>query len=176
MDILYRSLVQRLRNEVPDIRWIDLDGGQLEAPDESYPVQFPAAMIDISDVAYQTLHRGNQTALVNITVRLAFDIYEGFHGTAPDLEQAADRLKLINQVQKALHGFNGLILPANRLATSYQDNYFNSLVRHSMAAERRDDGLKIYAMRYQTLMTDPHASRVYTQVQAELDVTELTPE
>jgi len=158
MDTIYRSIVKQLTNEVGDLKWIDLDGGQLEFPDESYPVQFPAAFIDFENIQYQTLQRGMQQGVATITVRVAFDIYEGFHGTAPDLKQAGDRLKLLNEVYRALHRFSGLILPIEQggEVVGYEDSHFSNLLRKSLTTERRDDGLKVYRISFQCAVRDPH--------------------
>ncbi|MBN1340729.1 MAG: hypothetical protein JXA03_15475 [Bacteroidales bacterium] len=158
MDIIYRSIVKQLTDQVSGLNWIDLDGGQLEAPDESYPVQFPAAFIDFENMQYQTLQRGMQQGIATITVRVAFDIYEGFYGTAPDLKQAADRLQLLNDVYKAIHRFSGRILPVevNGEVTGYEDSHFSNLLRQSLTTERRDDGLKVYRITFQCAVRDPH--------------------
>lgn len=159
MDIIYRSLVKRIKMQIPEIRWIDLDGGQLEFLDESYPVQFPAVFIDFRNIQYQQLSRNYQQGTVSIGVRVAFNIYEDFHGDSPDIEQAADRLKLLNKVYVALHGFSGLIL------TDGEDNHYSKLQRQSMQSERRSDGLKVYEITFQCAVRDKQAQPVYVQHQ-----------
>ncbi|MEZ5195093.1 MAG: hypothetical protein R2764_01440 [Bacteroidales bacterium] len=159
MDTIYRSIVKQLQTEVPAIKWIDLDGGQLEAPDENYPVQFPAVFIDFRNIQYQQLSRNTQQAVATISVRVAFDIYEDFHGNAPDLELATDRLRLLHNIYVALHGFSGLILPDGN--GGFEDNHFSKLQRQSIIAERRGDALKVYNITFQCAVRDLQAAKTY---------------
>jgi hypothetical protein len=166
MDIIYRSIVKRLQTEIPELRWIDLEGGQLEAPEESYPVQFPAVFIDFPSIQYQSLQRGAQQGIATIAIRVAFDIYEDFHGTAPDIETAANRLQLLNSIHKALHGYSGMALEVKNTegeVTGYEDNYFSRMVRQSMTAEKRSDGLKVYEISFLTNLRDRVAMPQVTQ-------------
>lgn len=164
MDTIYRSLVKQLQTEVPELRWIDLDGGQLEAPDENYPVQFPAAFIDFRSIQYQQLSRNMQQGIASISVRIAFDIYEDFHGDSPNIEEAANRLRLLHNIYVALHGFSGLILEDE------SDNHFSKLQRQSMQAERRQDAIKVYDMIFQCAVRDVQAAKIWIEHQLE-DIT-----
>jgi len=165
MDIIYRSIVKRLQTEIPALRWIDLEGGQLEAPDENYPVQFPAVFIDFPSIQYQSLQRGAQQGNCQVAVRVAFDIYEDFHGTSPDMDAAASRLQLLNSIHKALHGYSGLALEIiqDGAVAGYEDNHFAKLVRQSLTSEKRADGLKVYEITFATLIRDRVAMPQITQ-------------
>jgi hypothetical protein len=168
MDVLYRSLVKRLTDTVgaEQTLWIDLEAGQLEAIDENYPVTFPAVFIDLAECQFKTLGRGLQEGYLNIGIRIAFDVYNDFHGTAPDIETACANLKLINQVHAALHGFGGMTLQLED--ESYEDNHFSRLQRTGLTTEKRADGLKIFTMTYTTTIRDAYAMPNYITYQVEV--------
>ena len=176
MDILYRSIVKQLQTKVTQQQlWIDLEAGQLEAMDENYPMQFPAVFIDLANCQWQDLSDGRQMGLLEINIRIAIDVYHDFHGDAPSLKDAADQLKLINQVHAALHTFGGGIILADDSETEYIDIHFSPLTRTSSNAERRADGLKVYQMTYTTENYDNHAVPVYTTMQASKVVCQPVP-
>ena len=166
MDILYRSIVKQLQTKVTQPLWIDLEAGQLEAMDENYPMQLPAVFIDLANCQWQDLSDGLQMGLMEINIRLAIDVYHDFHGSSPTLQDAADQLKLINQVHAALHTFGGGIILADDSETVYTDVHFSPLTRTSFNSERRADGLRVFNMTYTTQIYDNHAVPVYTTVQA----------
>ena len=151
MDILYQSIVTRLQNEVPELLWIDMECGQLEFPEENYPVQFPALLIDISETQWSSVGNGVQVGDVTVQIRVAFDIYEDTHADAPDIETALQRLQLMNKIHSKLHNFEGKILPDG------SDTHFNKMERIRTSSERRDDGLKVFTMLYTLNMRDQHA-------------------
>lgn len=107
MDILYNALVNKLAADVPELRWIDMDTGQYEFFEDNYPVDFPACLIQFPNIDWQDLQRGLQTGDVTVTFRVGFKITEDTHATAPDRAAATDRLKLLNNIHRALHYFNG---------------------------------------------------------------------
>lgn len=164
MDILYRSIVKQLQTKVTQQLWIDLEAGQLDAMDENYPMQLPAVFIDLANCQWQDLSNGRQMGLLEINIRIAIDVYHDFHGDAPSLKDAADQLKLINQVHAALHTFKGGIILADDSETEYIDIHFSPLTRTSSNAERRADGLRVYNMTYTTEIYDNHAVPVYTTI------------
>ncbi len=151
---LYKDISDQLAAKVPALRWIDIEYGQLEIPTESYPVQFPATLIDFPTVDFENETFGNQQATVNVGVRLALDLYEDFHVVdgqeAPDQETAINRLTIISEVHAALHGF--------------ETDYCTPLIRRSLMMERRDDGLKVIGMMYATMAKDDSAAKVYKEI------------
>lgn len=152
MDQLYKALVQQLKNNVPELLWIDLEQGQLETPEDQYPVQFPCCLISFPNVpAWQSLGNGLQIGDALITFRIAFDIYEDTHKEAPDMEDALLKLQLINKIHKYLHHFEG--------------EHFNKLERTGSSQEQRPDSLLVFNMQYNTNIRDAHAVPVYEQTQ-----------
>ncbi|MBS1641562.1 MAG: hypothetical protein JSR11_03705 [Bacteroidetes bacterium] len=147
IDKLFKSIANRLSN-IEELRWIDLEVGQLEIPLESYPVQFPCALIDFPVIdAQQELER-NQQLLTTIQIRIGIDLYEDLHmvdgNATPDREAALERLQILTKVHKCLQG--------------YEEDYFTPLVRMNVQTERRDDGIKVFSILYGTVAKDDSAA------------------
>ena len=142
MDILYQNLLARLDTNVPDLRWIDLDQGQLETMEKSYPVQFPCCLIDFTNIAWQNVGRQLQAGDVTIMFRIAFDIYDDSNNLTPEASRNAGllKLRLLNTIHHWLQGFGGA--------------HYNRLNRIATTSEKRADGLKVYDLIYLTNMRD----------------------
>jgi len=157
MDVLYKSILKRIEAEIPEVVCIAEDCGQLEFPEKEYPVTFPCVLIDIQSIDWTTLGMGTQTGNTLVRLRLAFDIYEDTHKDAPDMDTALTRLKLLNKLHKNIHTFEGMILPVPGHAGQFYDSHFKKLVRTKTVAEKRQDGLRVYAIDYMTNMKDVNA-------------------
>jgi len=157
MDILYLSLLTRLKNEVPELLWIDEEKGQLEFPKEEYPVQFPCCLIDIQNIKWETQGKRQQEGDCLIRFRIGFDIYEDTHKDAPDIQTGLERLKLLNKIHSTLHCFGGFSLPDTVNVGQFIDKHFKRLVRLNTASEKRQNGLKVYSMDYMTNILDVYA-------------------
>ncbi|MGQ0737649.1 MAG: hypothetical protein ACT4OJ_01190 [Bacteroidota bacterium] len=153
IDKIYKDVSDRLTDKVATMRWIELEYGQLEIPEENYPVQFPCSLIDISFPECQDETHGNQQVVVQITVRTAIDPYEDLMvidgAGVPDQQAALEKLGLFVDVYKALHGF--------------ETDYMTPLVRTSLMPERRDDGLKVVAQTFMAAAKDDSAARIVTE-------------
>jgi hypothetical protein len=151
IDKLFKDIADKLNAGVPELAWIDIEYGQLEIPEDSYPVQFPCALIDFPQIETQDETKGNQQALCTIQIRIGIDLYEDFHiadgNPAIDRDTALARLQILNDVHKCLHGFEG--------------DYFTPMMRIGIQTERRDDGLKVYSITYGCAAKDDTAAKVY---------------
>lgn len=162
IDVIYKDVSDRITDKVSAMRWIELEYGQLEIPEENYPVQFPCTLIDISFTECTDETEGNQQVMVQITVRTAIDLYEDLMvidgAGVPDQAAALERLRLVIDVHKALHKF--------------ETEYMTPLVRASLTTERRDDGLKVFSQTYMAVAKDDSAARIatiYTGADLELE-------
>lgn len=142
MDVLYQKIMERLDANVPELRWIDLDQGQLETPEDSYPVQFPCCLIDFTNIIWQNVGRQLQAGDVTISLRVGFDIYEDTNNLSPEVSRNNGllKLRLLNKIHHYIQGFGG--------------EHFNRLNRIGTFQEKREDGLKVYNLVYITNMRD----------------------
>lgn len=155
-DQLFTDICDRLNTNVPELNWIDMDWGQLELPEQSYPLQFDACLISFPEIPWDTLTRGAQDGVVNILVKVCVDMYNDTHivnnVTAPDRALAITKLQLVNKIQAALHGFEG--------------TYFSKLTRKRSVEEKRQDGLKVFNEYFECRMQDNSGAVNYTKVTA----------
>lgn len=140
-----------LLGEIQELRWIDIEAGQLEMPTESYPVQFPCALIDFPDSQFQDETHLNQQGLIQVAIRLGIDLYEDLHmidgNDASDKGTAVKRLNLSTRVHQKLQGF--------------ETDYSSPLVRRGIQSERRDDGIKVFQLFYECAAKDDSAAKIY---------------
>jgi len=158
MDIIFNDILTLL-SAIPELKWIDYNDGQLDLPDESYPVLMPCALIDVTNIDWQGASRGAQTGEATITITVAFDIYEDVHSRVSPSHRAAalSRLAVLNTIHAALQGRSG----AN----------YRALHRTNSATERRNDGLKVIVLTYKTTVTDTHGQKQNTVKFTEADIT-----
>lgn len=71
MKTIFNDIFNRLLAEVPELKWIDLDKGQMRI--ERPPILFPAALIKIQIPRSDNLNETRQLVDAQITVKLCFD-------------------------------------------------------------------------------------------------------
>ena len=136
MDHIFTAIQDKLSTEVPEIKWVDYDFGQLDHFTMRPPVLFPCALIDIE--IPQASDRGglSQNADVNITIRVAFEQPGQTNNRVPEniRDKALSIFRLLDKIHSALHGFEG--------------ENFNKILMRSINTERREDPLKVLNMRF----------------------------
>ncbi len=149
--------MERLKTEVPALKWIAEDIGQLDI--ENPPVSFPCALISYTNSTYEELGNMNQGGLVTINIRLAFNAHADTYAVAPEshLDASLERFEVENNVYKALHGWG-------------DEDGFQGLSRVSSASERRADGMKVRELQFTTYYIDGSAVPVYTAQAVSLNV------
>lgn len=105
MEQLISSIMERLANQVPELRFIDVDLEQLQL--ENPPVDFPCALIDISNVNYTSSLHSQQQADVDVSVTLGFSVLApSSHYSEPVYKkEAMQHYSIITKVAEALHGY-----------------------------------------------------------------------
>lgn len=153
IDKLYTAIRQRLKTEVTSLKWIDLDTGQLDNPENNYPFPFPCVFIDFERVDWQDAGERMQDGLVMMTVRIASRIFDQTHSKTQDtlhdtFTKAMTALQILTTVHAKLQGYS-------------DGTYFNRLSRVSTETEKRNDGLKVFQMRYTFSARDKSAMKTY---------------
>ncbi len=151
---LLAAILDRIEAKVPAIIWIDKDWGQLEIPAESYPLQFPCALVSFPDIPWNQLKGGYYDGVVTVNVRVAIDMYNDTYTvgnvTAPDRATALSRMNIVDDLNAGLSGF--------------EDTWFQKLVHIESKEEKRADGLLVFNEIYETRLTDNSAVPVRTTV------------
>lgn len=140
MKDLFTAAQQRLSTEVPALRMVDWDLGQLaqeELPDLSYP----AALIKVEETDQQALGRYQTAGPATLYVTLAFRVFERTHSIAEDQWRAKglEHLDTLHAAKWALQGYSGPAFSAL--------NY-----RSGVNTERAD--LRIYLLSFECETTD----------------------
>jgi len=140
MKEIYLAVMARLLAEVPALKWIDLDEGQLDANQSERPsVGFPAALVGIDLTQCETLYGSRQRATATVSVRVAQNptVSRTSAGANAQARTASlERFDLIEAVAMALQ--------------DYGTAAFNPLSRVRQVKERRQDGILIYRIEFET--------------------------
>lgn len=140
---LFIALCDLLENQVPEVRWIDADEGQLNASNQRPPVAFPCVLIDMTYPQTEAMNATAEKIRVQFSLRIAFEGYGQTSSAAPGSvrERALERLDILEKIHRTLQWWNC-------------DRQINPLRRQRVTTERRQDGLKIYNMTYESAFID----------------------
>lgn len=136
------ALMERIRAQVPEIRWIDLDMGQLQVA-ERPPIAYPACLLDMEYTACNQLNREDQQVTVSIRLSIIADGIGTTHAGTPTYIR--DKALSVMDVLQRLH---------NALQWWDNDRMWMPITRSSVRPERRSDGLKVYNAVYQLRYID----------------------
>ncbi len=151
MENIYYEIRNAIVANVPEIKWIDLDEGQLE-DFEHPPVDYPCLIVGFPQARYENMGECMQNADITISVKLGFKIWEKFNASVPISNQSAafDHFGTIRKVVKALHGLTG--------------DSRSELMRVSMSKHNRPDP-KIYEISFECAFYDDTTLVAYETIQ-----------
>lgn len=156
---LYLALQQQITANVPEIKWIDMDLGQLESYEERPAVQWPCVLIDFPAAQYSNNSDGVQWCEVNISIRLGFAPFSSTNHLTPDVskENALQYFEIENKLYDALQGFTA-------------GDCVQGLVRISAATERREDIYRVRELQFTTATEDDTAQNYHNKTEADLEM------
>jgi hypothetical protein len=140
---LYLKIVSRLEAEVPELKFIDQDLGQLENYEIRPAVEFPCALIDVDD--FDFTDAGNFTTQIGnglLVIRLGVGAWSPSNNLAPN----DVRLKALNyyeieqKIHVALHGWS--------------NDGFAKLRRKKAKKEERNDNIRVRVISYAVTIQD----------------------
>jgi len=138
MEEIYTAIMARLKKMIPELRWIDIDEGQLEYYKERPAITFPCVLIDIELVKCTGLHENAQICEANVGIRVVQNLpasRTNSVATASVRDTALDRYRFVEGVFLSLQSWG---------------NGFNPLSRQSQKKEKREDGLFVCRIDFQT--------------------------
>lgn len=141
---LFIALCDLLEEQVHDVRWIDADEGQLNTSNgQRPPVAFPCVLIDMTYPQTEALQMGGEKVRAQFTLRCAFEGYGQTSSAAPSpvREKALERLDILERIHKTVQWWSC-------------GHQINPMRRTRVTTERRNDGLKVYTMTYETAFID----------------------
>ncbi len=162
MESIYQKTSKRLDEKVGDLKWIDLDSGQLDYREYRASIDFPATLIDIAYPSCDDMgHSGRQDCNVTVTIRLVSMVFDETNIAAPEdvREKGLGQFRLIDQIQKALQ----LWQP--------DDDNMDVFRRRSITKEKREDGLTVHRIVYSTSYYDDNsAAEELTKIEPDINI------
>ena len=138
MESLLVNLIDKIAGELPWVRTVDEDYGQLEALDDEnvdmYPLTFPAVLIDLPGTEWNDAGDLSQRGVCEVRVRLAIDCYDDTHAGS----QTTDRIMQREEKRKALHA----------LLQGYRASSEGALIRTRSKFFTFNHGIKVYEATY----------------------------
>lgn len=143
MKKLFETITELL-SQIPDLKWVDFDCGQLL--EEKPPVAFPCALVSIDLTECEDMGRGIQRCQVSFTVRLAFKALGETHAAVPTPQRqlALSYFDTVDKVYRKLQGF--------------ENQAFNTFSRRDLRNESLRKGLKTIAIDFSTAFDENNAS------------------
>ncbi|WP_346236142.1 hypothetical protein ABDK00_016955 [Niabella insulamsoli] len=159
MDILIKDIQNRLSAEIPALKYVDEDWGQLDDYSPNPPVKWPCALIDINHVLYSNAGRHSQLGEATITISVADIKLTNSSSKAPagQKQKQTDYLQLIKSIHIALHGWHG-------------HNHYSSLIRTIFKRVKRDDGVRQHLITYTCQIQDTDSVKPTIKVPAALEL------
>ena len=144
MEQLLLDLINLISTGLPELVTVDEDYGQLEMINRedrsTYPLVFPAVLIDAPDVAWSNIAGLSQKGEATVRVRLIIDCYDDTHAGSGTTRLIEGRSELRSRVHRLVQGF--------RVGGKDQ------LIRTSSRFFTWDHGIKVYEQTYTCTVTE----------------------
>lgn len=159
MKQIFLSIQERLAEQVPALRYIDKNWGQLNLPQP--PVQWPCCLIDLDSIDYSQIARDGRRAVATISLTVADCHTARSSAKAPAKASAYDILDTVQAVVAALHGWriplaSGDTIPVTipfALQSSNPDTT-QPLVFGHLAKAYSDQSYDVYTLTFTTAWTE----------------------
>jgi hypothetical protein len=155
MKQLIDNVVARLSAQVPALKYIGQDWGQMDYFDPGRPpVKFPCALVDIQSANYTNDGNLIQQGTATVVVSLYMIRISNNSAGAPDTQKAnaAQIWQLLEDINKTLHG------------QRFLETGMGLLMRTSMRSQKRADGVWLKNIYYTVQFTDNTCAPVLTPV------------
>ena len=135
MKKLFETITELL-SQIPELKWVDFDSGQLL--EEKPPVVFPCALVSIDLPTCEDMCKDVQRCYASFIVRLAFKALGDTHAraTKPQRQLALSYFDVIDKVYRKLQGF--------------ESRAFNSFSRRALRNETLRKGIKVATLDFST--------------------------
>lgn len=144
MENLIESLITLFGTQMPELSTIDEDYGQLEMINQenrdTYPLTFPALLIDAPDVNWSNIAGLSQKGLATIRAKLIIDCYDDTHYGSTTTDRIAERAAMRRKVHTLLQG--------------YRIDGKTELSRTNSRFYTWDHGIKVYEQTYTGIVTE----------------------
>ena len=149
MENVLADLINLIGQNMPEIRVVDEDYGQLENLDQDgnwmYPLAFPAVLVEEQETAWSNMEGLNQKGDTSIRIRLLIDCYDDTHYTSGTLGKVLERMQMVSNLHKLIQG--------HRVSVDNESND-GVLIRTRSRFYTGNHGIKVYESFYTTTITD----------------------
>ena len=159
----YLALKDHIVQQVPAIKWVDLDLGQLENYETRPPVAFPCVLVDYPNAEYKELGTLVEWGDTSVQLRLGFAPFSSANSAAPlsAQEQALQHYEIEQSLFVALHGWQA-VYNGNTICEPH--------IRTRVATEGRDYAHRVRVILFTTAFQDDAASPVTSTVAATMRI------
>lgn len=115
MTEIYEAILNKLQTEVPELRFIDINTGQMD--EDNPPVDYPCALIDIDSIDFEHKTKSYDKGECLIEIELYFLISTNTSNItpAPVRQEAFKHMNTVKEVDKLLNGLeNPAFYPLKR--------------------------------------------------------------
>ena len=144
MEKLLESLIELFGINMPELRTVDEDYGQLEMINQenrdTYPLTYPAVLIDAPDVTWSNIAGLSQKGDATIRVKLIIDCYDDTHHGSTTTDRISERAEMRRKVHKLVQG--------------YRVDDETQLIRTNSRFYTWDHGIKVYEQTYTGMVTE----------------------
>lgn len=140
---LFLALQERIKIEVPEVKYIDQNLGQYMNEEFRKQMLFPCLLIDFPVTNFSALQGNNQLADASVVITMFYDIWNNTSNITPlDVKQAGLKYLTIDQkVYMALQGWSpDFCTPLNRGQNkSHNSNDIGLIVRETTFSSSFED-------------------------------------
>ena len=144
MEHLLYDIINRIGTNMPEIRTIDEDYGQLQMLEQegrdSYPLVFPAILIDAPETQWENIGGLSQQGVCTFSVKLCIDCYDDTHYRSNQI----DMILIRDKTRRELH----------RLLQGHRIGNGSALIRTSSRFYTANYGIKVYESTYTIGVTE----------------------
>jgi len=144
MKLLYNTIMNRIVSQVPEIRMVDFDMGQLEllASDMRPGLLFPCCLVDIDYIDCEDGCEGSQRVHARITLKIAFEQQLPTDSLSSEAKRSG-ALAVFDVIEKVHASLQG-----------YSTDEFSAFSRVSMSPDRRFTGIRVIDVVYETFFVE----------------------
>lgn len=141
MEKILTAVIDRITEKAKEIglSYIDEEYGQVDIIDDdtrdTYPVTFPAVLVDCQGEQWDDLHQGMQKGIATINVNIYVDCYDDTHAYSTTISKVQERMSLVRSVTEMLQGWKPL-----------PDS--GELMRTASSTSTNNHGIKLYQVTF----------------------------
>jgi hypothetical protein len=155
---MFTEIMARLEAEVPEVRYINQDLGQLENYTDRPAVSFPCILIDFEDFDFSDMAENTQMGEGTILIKVAMNPFSD----SSSLTEQAVRVKALN--------YNEICWKAHKALQGWQGESFGALMRTADKKVPREDALRVRETLYSCVFQDYTTADTYNTIPVVLEI------